>query len=91
MGLIALPVRFTSPGPALFHQERVGRDGRVFEVLKFRTMREPDPSRQTDFEPPVGCAPGGIAGEGRTTPLGRWLRSASADEIPELSTCYAAR
>ena len=84
MGLIAVAVRLTSPGPALFHQERVGRDGRVFDVLKFRTMREPDPRHQTDFEPPVGCAPGGIEGEDRRTRLGRWLRSASVDELPQL-------
>ena len=84
MGLIALAVRLTSPGPALFHQYRVGRDGRAFEVLKFRTMREPDRGREADFEPPVGCAPGGIEGEDRITPLGRWLRSASLDELPQL-------
>jgi len=84
MGLIALAVRLTSPGPALFRQYRVGRDGSVFEILKFRTMREPDPAREADFEPPVGCAPGGIEGEDRTTPFGRWLRSASLDELPQL-------
>jgi exopolysaccharide biosynthesis polyprenyl glycosylphosphotransferase len=84
MGVIALAVRFSSPGPILFRQRRVGRDGRVFDVLKFRTMREPDPDRQSDFIPPAGCAPGGIEGEDRTTPLGRCLRSTSLDEIPQL-------
>jgi exopolysaccharide biosynthesis polyprenyl glycosylphosphotransferase len=84
LGAIALAVRVTSPGPALFRQRRVGRDRRVFDVLKFRTMREPDPGLPIDFIPPEGCAPGGIEGEDRTTPLGRWLRATSLDEVPQL-------
>ena len=40
---IALLIRLTSPGPILFRQRRIGRDGHVFEVLKFRTMRLADP------------------------------------------------
>ncbi len=84
MGAIVLAVRLSSPGPALFRQRRVGRDGRVFDVLKFRTMREPDPTRKGDFVPPDGCAPGGIEGDDRRTPLGRWLRDLSLDEVPQL-------
>jgi exopolysaccharide biosynthesis polyprenyl glycosylphosphotransferase len=84
LGAIALAVRLTSPGPALFRQRRVGRDGRAFDVLKFRTMREPDPGLLDDFIPPEGCAPGGVEGEDRTTPLGRFLRSTSLDEVPQL-------
>jgi len=84
LGAIALAVRLTSPGPALFRQRRVGRDGRAFDVLKFRTMREPGPSLDAEFVPPEGCAPGGIEGEDRTTPLGRWLRATSLDEVPQL-------
>ncbi|HET6870079.1 MAG TPA: sugar transferase [Solirubrobacteraceae bacterium] len=84
MGAIALAVRRSSPGPALFRQRRVGRDGRVFDVLKFRTMREPDVGLFDDFIPPEGCAPGGIEGEDRTTRLGRWLRATSLDEVPQL-------
>jgi exopolysaccharide biosynthesis polyprenyl glycosylphosphotransferase len=84
LGAIALAVRLSSPGPALFRQRRVGRDGRAFDVLKFRTMREPDPGFLDDFVPPEGCAPGGIEGEDRTTPLGRWLRRSSLDEVPQL-------
>jgi exopolysaccharide biosynthesis polyprenyl glycosylphosphotransferase len=82
--VIVLAVRLSSPGPVLFRQRRVGRDGRVFDVLKFRTMREPDPARQAEFVPPEGCAPGGIEGEDRTTAVGRWLRSTSLDEVPQL-------
>jgi exopolysaccharide biosynthesis polyprenyl glycosylphosphotransferase len=84
IGAIALAVRLSSPGPALFRQRRVGRDGRVFDVLKFRTMREPEPGFDSEFVPPEGCAPGGIEGEDRTTPLGRWLRATSLDEVPQL-------
>jgi exopolysaccharide biosynthesis polyprenyl glycosylphosphotransferase len=84
MGVIALAVRLSSPGPALFRQRRVGRDGRVFDVLKFRTMREPDPVGVTEFVLPDGCAPGGIEGEDRRTRLGAWLRSTSMDEVPQL-------
>jgi exopolysaccharide biosynthesis polyprenyl glycosylphosphotransferase len=84
IGAIALAVRLSSPGPALFRQRRVGRDGRVFDVLKFRTMREADPDHEDHFVPPEGCAPGGIEGEDRTTALGRWLRRTSLDEVPQL-------
>jgi len=84
LAVIAVAVRLGSPGPALFRQRRVGRDGRAFDVLKFRTMREPDPDREADFVPPDGCAPGGIEGEDRTTRLGRFLRSTSLDEVPQL-------
>lgn len=82
MAPIALGVRLTSPGPVLFRQRRVGRDGRVFELLKFRTMHEPTASVR--FEPPEGCAPGGVEGEDRRTRLGRWLRDCSLDELPQL-------
>jgi exopolysaccharide biosynthesis polyprenyl glycosylphosphotransferase len=84
MGAIALAVRLTSPGPALFRQRRVGRDGRAFDVLKFRTMRESDPASEAAFVLPEGCAPGGIEGEDRRTRLGAWLRSTSLDEVPQL-------
>jgi exopolysaccharide biosynthesis polyprenyl glycosylphosphotransferase len=79
---IAIAVRLTSPGPVLFRQQRVGRDGRTFELLKFRTMVAPDRAR--DFTPPVGCAPGGIEGEDRRTRIGPWLRGTSLDELPQL-------
>jgi lipopolysaccharide/colanic/teichoic acid biosynthesis glycosyltransferase len=82
MALLALGVKFSSPGPALFRQRRVGRDGQVFDVLKFRTMREAH-TPQT-FVPPPGIAPGGVEGEDRQTRFGHWLRSNSLDELPQL-------
>ena len=84
MALIALGVRLSSPGPALFRQRRVGRDGRVFDILKFRTMRAADSDRESAFVPPDGCAPGGVEGEDRRTPFGAWLRGTSLDELPQL-------
>jgi exopolysaccharide biosynthesis polyprenyl glycosylphosphotransferase len=84
MGAIALMVRLTSPGPALFRQRRVGRDGQVFDVLKFRTMHEPAGPLGLGFDPPEGCAPGGVEGEDRRTRFGRWLRETSLDELPQL-------
>jgi exopolysaccharide biosynthesis polyprenyl glycosylphosphotransferase len=78
---LALAVRLSSPGPVIFRQRRVGRDGRVFELLKFRTMLA---GRGGRFAPRNGVAPGGIEGADRRTRIGRWLRSSSLDELPQL-------
>ncbi|MUM05475.1 UDP-phosphate galactose phosphotransferase [Mycobacterium sp. CBMA 213] len=75
-------VKCTSPGPVFFRQPRVGRDGRVFGCLKFRTMREPDESSDK-FEPKVGSAPGGVEGFDRRTTIGKVLRATSLDELPQ--------
>jgi exopolysaccharide biosynthesis polyprenyl glycosylphosphotransferase len=82
LAAIAIAVRATSPGPALFRQRRVGRDGRAFDLLKFRTMREAE--RSDTFQPPSGCAPGGVEGRDRRTRIGRFLRESSLDELPQL-------
>jgi hypothetical protein len=66
MILISAAVRLTYLGPVFFRQRRVGRDGRVFDVLKFRTMHEGTGPSQ--LEPHEGCAPGG---EDRRTASGR--------------------
>lgn len=79
---IALGVRLTSPGPVLFRQRRVGRDGRVFDLLKFRTMCEA--TAPVRFELLKDCAPGGVEGKDRRTRFGRWLRGTSLDELPQL-------
>jgi exopolysaccharide biosynthesis polyprenyl glycosylphosphotransferase len=88
----ALAVRLTSPGPAVFRQRRVGRDGTLFDLYKFRSMRiqEPKASHSTegatalDFLLGGDTAPGGIEGEDRRTAIGRFLRSFSLDELPQL-------
>jgi exopolysaccharide biosynthesis polyprenyl glycosylphosphotransferase len=76
-------IRFSSPGPIFFGQERVGRDGRVFRCLKFRTMRPPDAS-DAAFELKSSSAPGGVEGVDRRTALGKFMRKTSLDELPQL-------
>jgi len=89
----ALAVRLSSPGSALFRQRRVGRDGRVFDLYKFRSMRlEPrqsmmlsdDDDTAIDFLLGGDTAPGGVEGEDRRTLVGRFLRRTSIDELPQL-------
>ena len=80
---VAIAVRRSSPGPILFRQRRVGRDGHEFDVLKFRTMYERAPAADV-FDLPSGIAPGGVEGDDRRTPVGRVLRSFSLDELPQL-------
>lgn len=74
--LIALIVKLTSPGPVLYRQVRVGQDGRRFEFLKFRSMRQ-DAEAETG---PVFAK----ANDERVTLFGRFLRRASLDEVPQL-------
>jgi exopolysaccharide biosynthesis polyprenyl glycosylphosphotransferase len=81
---LTLGVRLSSRGPILFRQPRTGRDGRVFDVLKFRTMTIDPPSGEQRFELVEGMAPGGVEGVDRRTRIGRLLRSTSLDELPQL-------
>jgi exopolysaccharide biosynthesis polyprenyl glycosylphosphotransferase len=82
LAAIAAAVRLSSPGPILFRQLRVGRDGRPFHLLKFRTMREAD--GPAAFLPLPGRAPGGVEGADRRTRIGSFLRDYSLDELPQL-------
>jgi exopolysaccharide biosynthesis polyprenyl glycosylphosphotransferase len=85
LAITALAIRLESPGPVLFRQRRIGRDGRAFDMLKFRSMAMPaEPRVGEPVEPPPGVAPGGVEGEDRRTRLGRFLRRHSIDELPQL-------
>lgn len=76
LALIAVAVRRSSPGPALFRQTRVGKDGEAFQMLKFRTMSV---ATTPDAGPQVTAG-----GDLRVTPIGRMLRKTKLDELPEL-------
>jgi lipopolysaccharide/colanic/teichoic acid biosynthesis glycosyltransferase len=66
----------------LYRQRRVGVDGRAFDILKFRSMRE---APRGEFVPAGGAAaPGGVEGVDRRTRVGRLLRNTSLDELPQL-------
>ena len=81
----AVAVRISLGRPILFRQVRVGRDGRTFDILKFRTMRLPSgPPEPTDLVLPDDVGPGGVEGEDRRTRLGAFLRASSIDELPQL-------
>jgi exopolysaccharide biosynthesis polyprenyl glycosylphosphotransferase len=80
-------VRLTSPGPALFRQTRVGLHGRKFTVLKFRTMTRDAESLRADLSHLNIHSTGHlfkVENDPRVTPLGRWLRRTSLDELPQL-------
>lgn len=80
---LALLVKLSSPGPVFFSQERIGRDGKVFGCLKFRSMRPLDPDKP-NFQLKDGAAPGGVEGEDRRTRIGKIMRKTSMDELPQL-------
>ncbi|BBY15084.1 sugar transferase [Mycolicibacterium litorale] len=80
---LALLVKLSSPGPIFFRQPRVGRDGKVFDCLKFRSMRPAAPADAT-FELKEGAAPGGVEGDDRRTRIGKIMRKTSLDELPQL-------
>ncbi|MDI7278122.1 MAG: sugar transferase, partial [Anaerolineae bacterium] len=98
MAAIAIAVRLDSPGPALYRQERIGENGRRFTMLKFRSMRaDADPRPHMahvarligdNLRPEqLGPEAGGtlkIQHDPRITRLGRFLRKASLDELPQL-------
>lgn len=73
LGIVWLAVRLTSPGPALFRHERIGKDFEPFDVLKFRTMRNDSTGANIT-----------TAGDDRITSVGRILRQYKIDELPQL-------
>lgn len=81
MLLIALLVRFSGPGPVIFRQRRVSLGGEEFQIFKFRTMRHVEDERN-----PMATAPAAWTerDDPRITPVGRFLRRSSLDELPQL-------
>ena len=75
-GIIALRIKRDSPGPVYFRGQRVGRYGKPFQILKFRTMYETpesyEASAMTRNDDP------------RVTPFGQWLRQTKLNELPHL-------
>jgi exopolysaccharide biosynthesis polyprenyl glycosylphosphotransferase len=73
---VALAIRLDSPGPVFYSQERIGLNGRIFRVYKFRTMRQ-------DAEAETGAV-FSVKGDPRVTRLGRFMRKVRIDELPQL-------
>ena len=76
MAIVALAVKLDSPGPVLFKQDRLGKDGKVFKMLKYRSMC-------------VGAEKTGSGvysgkGDSRVTRVGKFIRATSLDELPQL-------
>jgi exopolysaccharide biosynthesis polyprenyl glycosylphosphotransferase len=81
--LLALGALISVGRPIFFRQPRFGRDGREFEMLKFRSMRAAaEPVEVPDLPPDT--APGGVEGDDRRTRFGTFLRRTSLDELPQL-------
>ncbi len=86
LAAVALIIKLTSPGPAIFRQQRAGRHGRPFTMLKFRSMHTDAEMQRAELEAfnvmrgPVFK----LENDPRVTPFGRWLRRTSIDELPQL-------
>lgn len=75
MLVVALLIKLDSPGPVLFKQERIGKDGKVFKILKFRSMCQGAEH--------TGSGVYSGKGDARVTRVGRILRATSIDELPQ--------
>lgn len=75
IALVALAVKVTSSGPALYWSDRVGRENRIFRMPKFRSMRTDTPAVATHLLGNPGAY---------LTPIGSFLRRSSLDELPQL-------
>lgn len=97
MALLALAIKATSSGPAIFYQNRVGRHGRTFPCLKFRTMvvdaqnqleslLERSEEARTEW-----ARDQKLRNDPRITPLGAFLRKTSLDELPQLFNIFVGQ
>lgn len=84
--VVAALIKFESPGPVLFVQKRIGLNKRLFDIYKFRTMRADAEQLQADLEQhnEVDGPAFKMKNDPRITPLGKWLRKTSIDELPQL-------
>jgi lipopolysaccharide/colanic/teichoic acid biosynthesis glycosyltransferase len=74
IGIITILIKLTSVGPVIYKQQRFGKDGNIFILYKFRTMRH---DAREDLTPAVENDP-------RITAVGKWLRLTRIDELPQL-------
>ena len=96
--LVSLAVKLTSQGPVFFRQERMGLNGKVFSVLKFRSMyTNCDARSHKEYiakyigeQKKAAVEPGvfKLTHDNRITPVGRWLRKTSLDELPQLINVF---
>lgn len=86
MAIVALAIKLETPGPVFFRQQRIGRDGKVFWIVKFRTMCDGADAMRSHLAH-LNEVDGGlfkIASDPRVTRAGRYLRKTSLDELPQL-------
>ena len=94
VAIIAVAIRLDSPGPVIFRQRRVGKDGKEFVLYKFRSMhaKSDDALHRAAFQrffaaqsrEEAGVSSFKVANDPRVTRVGRFLRSTSLDELPQL-------
>ena len=82
--LTALAVRLSSPGPIIFRQRRIGLNGREFTVYKFRSMNVHPPDQRLTLSNEMSGPVFKMKEDPRVTPLGRFMRQYSLDELPQL-------
>jgi exopolysaccharide biosynthesis polyprenyl glycosylphosphotransferase len=84
--MVAILIKLTSSGPVFFRQKRVGADEKIFTCYKFRSMYEDAERRQAELEAQneAGGVIFKIKNDPRITPIGRFIRDSSIDELPQL-------